>query len=309
MDADFPEVQELTTEEAKDCIRQFCDAGIHQINFSGGEPLLREDFFNMLKFASDQGLKVGFTTNGSLLTEDKVKMLKTITNLDFVQVSLDGKDSQVHDYIRGVDESFNKAITAIKLLVRNGIKTGVVSTVMKQNVSQIPGIVQLLKSLGVSTYGARRFMPVGRGESLKQKILISPQEYKEHLQYWIQCMHEKPKHIDFIIEEPLLGLLKDDLPEDWLPRGCLAGSHYGAITSTGDIRGCIFIPVAFGNIRERSFKNIWENSLERKKIVLRELNGMCGECVHIQECGGCRAMAYADSGDFLGDDPFCFVES
>jgi radical SAM protein with 4Fe4S-binding SPASM domain len=299
--------KELTKDEVISCIDHLNDIGIYQINFSGGEPFLRSDFLDIVEYASKLNIKVGITTNGSLLDEQKVNIMKKIKNIEFVQISIDGKDSNTHDYIRGIQGGYEKAIEVIRMLIDAKFNVGVVTTVMKPNVKQIPDIISKLTELGVNMYGARRFMSTGKGNNSSDLLAVNTDEYCSHIHYWVECMNNKDNKIKCIIEEPLLGILKDNLPTSWKCGGCQAGNQYGAITADGDIRACIFIPIKLGNIREESFKRIWERSPINKKIVSRELNGSCKVCKLIDECGGCRAAAYLNSGDYLGNDPMCFL--
>lgn len=309
MDEDFLPGNELSYDESINCIDQFHKLGIDWINFSGGEPFLRKDFISLLEYASNLDIKVGITSNGSLITNEIAERLKNIKNLETIQISIDGKDAETHDRIRGIDGAFDSAVNAIKLLLDSGIRTGAVTTVMKPNIRQIPDIVQLLMDLGINVYGARRFMPTGKGDKMRNDLLVTAEEYKEHCEYWAFCMKEFGDKMQFIIEEPLLGIIKDKLPEYWNTTGCQAGVIYGAMTFDGDIRPCIFLPLSMGNIRNQSFDKIWSDSEMRKKIAYRELNGKCNGCSVKNECGGCRAMAYFQHGDFLEEDAMCFLNA
>jgi radical SAM protein with 4Fe4S-binding SPASM domain len=301
--------KELSTDEVISCINQLNEIGVYQINYSGGEPFLRNDFIDILEYTSKSNIKIGVTTNGSLIDEEIVKKLKMIKNLDFIQISLDGRDNATHNHIRGINGAYETAIETIRMLVNSNFNVGVVTTVMKPNVKQIPDILNKLTELGVNMFGARRFMPTGKGNNSADLLAVNTDEYCSHIHYWVDSINNKDNKVKCIIEEPLLSILRDKLPVSWKFDGCQAGDQYGAITANGDIRACIFIPVKLGNIKEQNFKSIWETSKIREKIILRELNGSCKVCNLIKECGGCRAAAYLNTGDYLGDDPMCFYKN
>lgn len=297
--------QELTIIEIENELIELKKCGIQQINFSGGEPFSRNDFVDILHIASNLGFQIGITTNGSYIDKRMAITLREIKKIDLIQISLDGINSETHDFIRGVPGAFDKSIAAIKNLKREGIRTGAVTTVMNYNKAQIEGILRLLLELNVDAYGARRFMPVGKGSLYPQNLLISKKDYYEHCRKWAELVNRYGKEIQLFIEEPLMGILKNNLPESWVFSGCIGGRTYGAIMSNGDVRACIFLPISLGNIRQQSFKNIWHKK-ERKDFLKENVEGECKECSLKCCCGGCRAMAYLQSGILSNTDPMCF---
>lgn len=300
--------KELSYDKCIQFIDEIVSLDINQINFSGGEPFVRKDFLDIVEYASNAGLKIGITTNGSLINKSVISRLKSLENIECLQVSLDADNSELHDYIRGVPGAFDQAINAIKLFKEAGFRTGCVTTVMKKNITRIPYIIDLLNQYDVDVYGARRFMPTGKGKLKLEELVLSVEEYKNHCVNWIKYMNSKSK-MQFIIEEPLLSILEKDLPEDWKLFGCVAGTLYGAMTADGDIRPCIFLPINIGNIQDKTFKEIWLNSKAIKEIVNRnKLTGKCNACDLKFKCGGCRAMAYFEGNEIFGDDPSCFYE-
>jgi len=296
---------ELSTDEIIECINQFADLGIYQIGISGGEPFMRSDILEILEYASNKNIKIAITTNGFFLDDKNIRKLKKIENISLIQVSLDGSNEETHDYIRQYKGAYKSAINAISGLVSEGITTGVVTTVMKLNIDQVPDITKKVKQLGVSIYGARRFMPVGKGNKLRDSLLISKEDYARHLQYWSD-KKINDSDLEYIIEEPLLSIFESEKHSN---SGCPAGNSYGAITSLGDIRACIFIPLSLGNIRNKKFSQIWETSDIRNKIIGRAFEGKCSICNIKENCSGCRAAAYAINNDLMGEDPFCFYDN
>lgn len=298
---------ELTLEEVKKQLDELCELGIQQINYSGGEPFCRKDFIEILEYTSNKGFKIGITTNGSFIDDAMASKLAKIKNIDLVQISLDGKDPETHDFIRGIPGAFRQALQAIENLKKNGIRTGAVTTVMKYNKKQVQDILQLLLDLKVDCYGARRFMPVGRGSQYIDSLVVNVNDYYNHCKQWVDFVEKYREKIQLYIEEPLLGIFEEKLKKYWTFSGCVGGSIYGAIMANGEVRPCIFLPISLGSIREKSFSEVWKNPL-RKLFDKTNLNEECEQC-HLKEvCGGCRAMAYLVTGDIKAKDPLCFKD-
>lgn len=303
------EKKELSFNEIITCIDELASIGVKQLNYSGGEPFFRCDFLDILRYTEKKGLSIGITTNGYFIDSSMANKLSSIKTIDLIQVSIDGKDKQTHDYIRNRDGAFDQAISAMKYLVASGIRTGAVTTVMQLNRGQVVDILNLVMPLGVKSYGARRFMPVGHGSKFITDLTLTNEQYKEHCVLWTKLIKEYGDKIQLYIEEPLMGIVQEDLPENWILGGCVAGSTYGAITSDGDVRPCIFIPESIGNIRNDTFRNIWKTSEKLRIFSEKKLNGKCGICDLKSVCGGCRAMAYFKHNDLQADDPLCFYSS
>lgn len=302
-DKEYPKLcnKELTTDEAKHCIDEFASLGIYKLGISGGEPFLRPDLFELLEYMSDKNIKIVITSNGSLIDYNVVLKLKKLKNLESVQISLDGKDDETHDYIRQKTGAFNRAVSAIKLLASEGIRTGVVTTVMKPNINQVSDIIKLIQKLGVQVYGARRFMPVGHGSKSMSNLLVTKEEYRKHLLFW-ENLQNSNDGIQYTIEEPLLGCVSHNNTQSYT---CPAGNSYGALSAIGDVRACIFLPISLGNIKEQSFSAIWTGSQIRNQIF--QGCEMCRGCKFEHTCAGCRTAAYAITENMHGKDPLCFV--
>ena len=300
MDSSYVPNADLSTTDVFRVIDEIEQLGVFRIGFSGGEPFFREDFLDILDKCSQKNIRIGITTNGSLINDVVVKRLAALKTLELVQISLDGPNAQTHNYIRGNDNSFKEALNAIELLKKVGIKVGVVTTLMKTNVDLVPKIVDLIEELGVSVYGARRFIPVGKGSSRTKELLISIDEYKKHLYYW-NNLYLNNKSLQFTIEEPLLALIDNQ------SHICQGGNSYGAITADGDVRSCIFLPVSFGNVKEKTLKECWDYFKTTNAMDTSLGNSKCSICTLVNICGGCRAMAYAEYGDVKGYDSLCFI--
>ena len=266
---------ELSIIEIKKILIELQQLGIQQINYSGGEPFCRSEFLEILKYTSDLGFKIGITSNGSFIDSFMAEKLCLIENIDLVQISLDGCDNKTHDFIRGVSGAYEGAIDAIKNLKKFGIRTGAVATVMNCNKEQIEGILHLLLELGVDTFGARRFMPVGHGSTYIKNLVVSKEDYYAHCIKWSEYIQKFGDKIQLYIEEPLMGILENDLPDSWIFSGCIGGTTYGAIMAEGEVRPCIFLPVTLGNLREKSFSEIWSRNETNDSFKKKHLKASC----------------------------------
>ena len=300
--------EEMSLDKVKLHIDELSGLGIKQINFSGGEPFCRSDFLDILRYVDKKGIQIGITSNGSLIDDKLAEELSHIRSIDLVQISLDGKDAVMHNYIRGVNDAYVNAINAMKSLLKAGIRTGAVTTVMSLNYMQVEDIFHLLLALGVNSFGARRFMPVGKGGRSLTNLVLTKEQYKDHCVLWAKLVHSYENRIQLFIEEPLMGILHKYLPENWLLSGCIAGSAYGAIMANGDVRACIFVPEPLGNLKEKSFADIWTQSKLRPLFTNKTYTGKCEACSEKNICGGCRAMSYAINGKIDDYDTLCFRE-
>lgn len=299
----------FTTERSRKFIDELVEMGVFNIGITGGEPFLREDLLEIVEYASDKGLRVNIVTNGSMVNPELIEKLADINHMNILQFSLDSARPERHDKIRQCKGLYDKVIRGIELGIDYGLKVGVITTVFRINLKEIPRIIDVLVKLGVSYYGARRYIPVGQGVCNKDLLEITPEEYRAHCEYWCKKSEEMHGLLNMVIEDPLLGILH---PEgfyhlDKVFPGCKAGYTYSAVLATGDVVPCMFLSMKLGNINETSFRQIWNSSPVLEAIRKRELTGKCGNCSEKFSCGGCRAMAYAQTGDYLGTDTLCWI--
>jgi len=321
-----PWKDELTTEEAKRAIDIFDRAGVTIIAFSGGEPLVRPDIMELARYATDKGIYVAMATNGTLITKEKAKEMKE-AGVQFVQISLDGIDAKTHDEFRGVKGAFDKTVQGIKNAVAEGFFVEISTTVTRYNYKQLPDIIQFGEDLGANWFMAYNFVPTGRGKEIFEMDL-SPGEREEALKMlWgelrkgrkinvlstapqfarVALQHEEgesQKIVPTHFYNPKLAGQLVDLAE--FIGGCGAGRFYVSMRANGDLQPCVFFPLKVGNILEDDFEELWKknevlSNLRNKDI----LEGFCGKCDYRYYCGGCRARAYAYTGDYLAPDPGC----
>jgi radical SAM protein with 4Fe4S-binding SPASM domain len=310
---------ELTTEEAKSMLNQLAEIEeFRMMAFTGGEPLVRSDFFELLAYSQALGFTNTIATNATLVDDAVAKRLRR-HGVAIAAVSLDGFDSKTHDMVRGLSGSFEAALEGMRALRRAGILLHVNITAMDYNMNQMEQLMTLVDELGTGILLMYQLVPVGRGRNISEAALDLAAN--ERLIRFMANAQPRTK----AIMEPVAGpqywpflLQRDGISDGPLLRlaetvfhGCSAGRGFVYIKPNGEVWPCPFIEVSCGNIRESAFSDIWANSHILKDLRRREerLKGRCGDCQYKRLCGGCRGRAWATTGDYLAEDPSCFIHS
>jgi len=306
---------ELSTQECFDVVDQICALNPEALLIlTGGEPLLRKDVFQIARYAGERGLWVVVGTNGVLITEELCEHL-TGAGIKGVSLSLDSLDPATHDRFRGVEGAWDNTVKGSEVLRRAGVPFIIQTTIGDHNAGEILEIARLAHRLGARVFNLYFLVPTGRGAYVSD---ITPIKYEETLQRLLGIQSEFAgqmlvnakcaPHFQRVLYEhdPNSPFLKSFAGG---AGGCPAGTHYAGIRPNGDVTPCPYLPVYGGNVRERSFREIWESSEVFTRIRSRsELGGRCGACEFAEVCGGCRARAYGASGDFMAEDPWCVYE-
>jgi len=285
---------------------------------SGGEPLLRKDVFEIAKYGSEKGLRMCLATNGLLVTDEVCKKVKE-SGMRIVSLSLDGASEEIHDDFRKQKGAFSGTINAAKLFRKNNIEFLINSSFTKRNQEEIPRVYKLAKELGATAWYMFMIVPTGRGEEIMNE-LISKEDYEKLLE-WHYEMEKGEK--DMLVRPTcaphyyrvILQKSKEE-GEKFKRRslkfstggakGCIAGQLIALIDVDGNVLPCSYFPKSAGNVREKSFKEIWEDSgLFKDLRNFKKYKGKCGSCEYITVCGGCRARSYSVYGDYLEEEPFC----
>ncbi len=275
------------------------------IHFTGGEPFLYGGLWDVVGHAGEKGFRVALLTNGMLVTGGDAASAKA-AGLKDIQVSLEGPPD-VHDAVRGRG-SFEAAMKGARLLVEAGNSVSANMTLSAANIGRIEETAAIAKNMGFSGIGFSRLVPCGRGKGMADSLL-SPRE--------IEAAYKKIRTLDgpdfeAASGDPLARLCGDDAMEEGdggALSGCSAGVLGVTITSDGSVMPCRRIGVRIGNIRRSSLRHIWSSSKILRQLRERgNYKGKCGACVRWRYCRGCRAIAYAHSGDLFGDDPQCWFD-
>ena len=318
---------ELTHEESLAMIDDLADFGAPVLLFSGGEPMVHPRLAEYAEYAVKKGMRAVISTNGTLITREKARILKEI-GLSYVGISLDGLE-ETHDKFRGLQGSFKKAIQAIKNCQEAGIKVGLRFTINKRNVHEIPGIFDLLEEMEIPRACFYHLVYSGRGSSIANEDL-SHEETRKTLDLIMartKDLHDrnKPKEIltvDNHADGPYLYMkLLDEDPEQaaevldllQMNEGNNSGRGFGCISWDGEVYPDQFWrDKSLGNIKDRPFSEIWTNSANEFLMKLKEkkqhVKGRCVECRWLDICGGnFRARAESIKGDPWDHDPACYL--
>lgn len=299
----------LSLEESFQIVDSITKDYLPLLIFSGGEPLLHPDFFSIAAYARNKGLTCALATNATLLDESLAQKIKS---LDFhrVAVSLDGASKEINDALR-TEGSFLKVLRGIQFLRVQGIALQINTTVTRRNVKEIPAIHNLCLDLGIKAWHIFAFVPVGCGVSIPKEERLSAEEYENFLNEMadlslrskIEIKLTCAPHYQRILFERKINFAS------LLNRGCLAGSGVCFISAQGEVYPCGYLPLRAGNILKENFKTIWEDSYLFKTLRSSEyLKGKCKACEYVDLCWGCRARAYASTGDYLSEEPECIYQ-
>lgn len=320
---------DMSTAQAKDLIGQLARLGTGQpmmpvLVFSGGEPLCREDLFELIGLARSSGITAALATNGTLIDSSIAEKIRS-SGVARVSVSLDGATAEVHDRLRQLKGSFNRAVEGIGHLRDKKVPFQINITLTKYNAGQLQEVYELAKSLGAVAVHVFMLVPVGCGQSLAETDMLSPEQYEQkmvevckldgrgELQMKVTC----GPHYERVIRQEGLHKIrmqesKGSPPVPGRPghgassKGCLAGLGVLFVGHQGDVFPCGYLPVNCGNVLKDKLSNIWNNNenLARMRNT-DELEGKCGICGYRNVCGGCRGRAYGATGNYMAEEPFC----
>jgi radical SAM protein with 4Fe4S-binding SPASM domain len=314
-----PDAHELSTDEGKRLIDQLAEVdGFRTLVYSGGEPLVRPDIFDLLKHSKDVGFANIIATNGILIDEEMAWKLKehgVVCNA----ISIDASDPDIHNFVRNSPKAFDLALRAIEATRKAGILLQINTTAMEYNMENLSDLIDFVDQHEASIMLMYQLVAVGRGGKIERATL--KKSANENLS---RLIAQKQKQTRAIIE-PVAGpqywpyiLEKKGIQSGLLIKiaeqvfhGCAAGRGFVYIKANGEVWPCPFVEVNTGNVREKPFREIYEEAPVFKNLRNREnlLKGLCGDCRYKKICGGCRGRAWAYSGDYLAEDPRCFIRS
>jgi radical SAM protein with 4Fe4S-binding SPASM domain len=278
-------VCELTTEEAFNLVDQLKVTGVKSIMLSGGEPLVRKDVFLIIKYILDRGLTYSIASNGFLVDQFKEQFRTMKPTLYFT--SIDGLE-KTNDEIRGVNGAFKKCLKAVKFFQDIGIEKRIINTVvLPNNISQLPELKKIIQDSGATLWRIAVPIPVGRAKDNEQLSLS-----KEQMKYLFEFIQTAKNDLPIELSEDAgyLGCLESELRD--IPFFCGAGLSYCAIMPDGEVLGCqIAYDTTFseGNIRTRSFNEIWHQGFSRFREP--QVEPACSTCKYLNACrGGCWGM-------------------
>lgn len=306
---------ELSTEECYAVVDQITELNPNALLIlTGGEPLLRRDVFHIARYAGGKGLWVVVGTNGVLITQDLVRRMID-AGIKGVSLSLDSLDPAAHDAFRAVKGAWENTVNGSKVLSEAGLPFIIQTTIARHNVHEIEAIARFAFELGARVFNLYFLVPTGRGAFVSN---IEPHEYEAtmHRLMEIQKEFQGRMLVNSKCAPHYQRVLYEHDPDSPFLKtfgagagGCPAGTHYCGISPTGDLTPCPYLPVYGGNLREKSFVEIWETSEVFTRIRARKaLGGRCGVCEFNAVCGGCRARAFGATGEYMAEDPWCVYQ-
>ena len=314
---------ELDLTHRLDIVDQLADEDVFAIAFSGGEPLMDKDIWRVAERAHERSLYISIATNGTLITS-KVAQRMTESGVDYVEISLDSTRPEAHDAFRGIPGFWKRAVQGIENAKAEGsLEIGIASTITQMNFAEIENLIEFARNLGADKFYAFNFIPTGRGKNMVHMDLTPQQReemlnilYEHYLKGDIVCLTTSPQYARVCMmnsNEQLAPSSHYSTAKGEQGRmlaefigGCGVGRAYCSIQPDGIVTPCVFMPIPVGDLKEKKFIDIWNDSPVLKEIRRREdLKGHCGECEYRSACGGCRARAYAYFGDYKAPDPGC----
>lgn len=312
--------EELTTEEALDFVEELASFSHPILVLSGGEPLYRPDIFRIAEFASWRGLKVAMATNGTLVDEEMARRIR-MSGVRRVSISLDGADAETHDAFRGLPGAFEKALEGARHLRQEGVSLQVNTTVSQHNADQLPKVMALAEDMGADALHLFLLVPVGCGLEISEEQQVPAEAYERILNWFYDQSRVTRMELKATCAPHYYRIMRQRAREEGrkvtpqtdgmaaMTKGCLAGTGVCFLSYRGEVYPCGYLPIKAGSVREQGIEEIWKASPVFQ--TLRdpgELEGKCGVCEYRMVCGGCRARAFGETGDYLGEEPFCLYE-
>lgn len=312
--------------------------------FSGGEPLMRPDLFELAEYARDVGLPTALATNGTIMNE---AVAQRIIDGGFrrISMSFDGPDAATHDGFRKIIGAFDSSIAAFKLLKSMGMSLQINTTVARHNYLKLDAMYQLAVDLGADALHIFMLVPVGCGMELTEEIMLQPAEYEKamnwiydrslegklHLKatcapHYFRIMHQRQRESGQKLPahaHPHKSMAPGGHPGTTghpgarpgghpggdmsaMTKGCLAGQAVCFVSHEGEVFPCGYLPVTSGNVKTTPLPTIWRDSKVFAEIRDdSKLEGKCGLCEYKRVCMGCRARAYAETQSYLAEEPNC----
>jgi len=298
---------ELNTEEGMGLIDEIARAGFKIMIFSGGEPLLREDIFQLVEHAVKRGLRPVFGTNGMLIDQTVAEKLKE-SGAAAMGISLDSADPAKHDRFRGFEGAWRGAVDGMEACRRAGIPFQVHTTVVDWNYDEIEAITDFSVKVGAMAHHLFFLVPTGRGADIESESLRT-ERYEKLLERIMKKQGQVNIELKPTCAPKFMRIAREMGVKTRFSRGCLAGTAYCIISPVGNVQPCAYLNISAGNVREKPFSEIWNDNPMFNRLRTLEYTGGCGVCQYRKICGGCRARALFYHGDYMAEEPWCLYRT
>jgi radical SAM protein len=317
---------ELSTEEGKHLIDQIADLHVPIFVMTGGDPIKRPDIFELIRYATEQGVHAALTPSATpLLTREVICKLKE-AGLARLAVSLDGSTAEIHDNFRQLPGAYAKTLQAIEWANEIGLPIQVHTTASRHNIADLDQLATLLHERDIVMWSVFFLVPVGRGQKAD---LLTGDEFEQVFEKLYKLSKEVPFQIKtteamhyrrYILQQHVAELERERVThgeekpaqsrtQQWATRRVNDGRGFVFVSHTGNVYPSGFLPVLGGSIREQSLKDIYRYSpVFRTLRDLDQLEGKCGACEFKEICGGSRARAFALTGDLLAEESCCIYQ-
>lgn len=322
--------RELSFEEGKALIDQIREMNNPMLVFTGGDPLMRQDVFDIAEYAVKKGVRVSMTPSATPnVTKEAIEKAKQV-GLARWAFSLDGPNAEIHDHFRGTSGSFDLTIERIKYLHELEIPVQINTVISRYNIDYLEEMAKVVEELKCVLWSVFFLVPTGRGQ---EKDMISPVEH-EKVFTWLYNLSKKVsfdikttaaqhyrrvviqqkmkeakdqnediQYLDALTQQGLTGSI-DGLGR--APKGVNDGNGFVFISHIGDVYPSGLLPVKAGNVREQPLAEIYRESPIFKDLRNPDkYKGKCGQCEFRYVCGGSRSRAFAMTGDYMESEPFC----
>lgn len=301
----------LSNQRARELIDEIAELKPAWVIVEGGEPLLRDDLFELLALMQQKQLEAHLITNGMLTSPQIMANLKQVGTR--VMVSIDGATPATYEAIRG-GASFDKVVQSAREYAREGLLEALNFTILRSNYREIPGIFELARSVGVDKVTFIGLKPCHGYE----EEMLTPEENGEAIQ--LACQGAQKTGVEFFYDEPFFwAAVKERNLSAQMPAisagilapettACIFG-EYLFIDTNGDVKPCSFAPMVVDNVREKSLVEIWQGMLDstffQRVKEPESRTGRCKNCQYLTECKGCRSRTFMLTGDWFSSDPCC----
>jgi heme b synthase len=307
---------ELSSDEGRALIDGIAEVAKPILIMTGGEPLVRPDFFELARYAIRAGLRAVLATNGCLVTPEVAKEI-AVTRIPRMSISLDGPTADDHDAFRRVQGAFEASMEGIQNLRAARVPVQINTTLTRRNRRQLAQIMDLAEKIGAEAFHVFLLVPTGRAREMSGEEM-GPEQYEESLLEFYRLSRSSPLETKATCAPQYYRILRQQAKEEGVEvtpqtfglnartRGCLGGLSFVFVSHRGELQPCGYFDVQAGSVREASFKEIWENAPLFKTLRnFRLLEGKCRRCDYIRFCGGCRARAYETTGNYMSEEPYC----
>lgn len=316
---DKPYENELSTEECRQVLDEIASFAKPIIILTGGEPLLRPDIFELASYGNSLGLRMTMAPNGTLVTREAARKMVKV-GIQRISISIDGATAQSHDAFRRVPGAFEGAMRGIRNAREAGLPFQINTTITAQNIHELESIQKLAVDLGAAAHHIFLLVPTGRGKNLEEQA-INAEQYEKTLHWFYEQRDQVPLQLKATCAPHYYRILRQRARRDGrkvdmatfgldaMTRGCLGGTGFCFVSHVGQVQPCGYLEVDCGNVREQSFREIWEASPVFLKLRdYKALEGKCGRCEYVRVCGGCRARAFEATGNYMAEEPLCLYQ-